>query len=80
VKVFLLPRSVFRKVPIFELRLRITKIKNNQLKLVKSFYTRNFREHSLRCARKYEGVSKSFRTESIKKYMLTTINTRSEAT
>jgi hypothetical protein len=28
----------------------------------------------------YEGVSKSFRTESIMKYMLTTINTRSEAT
>jgi hypothetical protein len=29
---------------------------------------------------KYEGVSKSFRTESITKYMLTTINTRWEAT
>jgi hypothetical protein len=28
----------------------------------------------------YEGVSKSFRTESIEKYTLTTINTRSEAT
>jgi hypothetical protein len=28
----------------------------------------------------YEGVSKSFRTESITKYMLTTINTRCEAT
>jgi hypothetical protein len=28
----------------------------------------------------YKGVSKSFRTESITKYMLTTINTRSEAT
>jgi hypothetical protein len=28
----------------------------------------------------YEGVSKSFRTKSIKKYMLTTINTRWEAT
>jgi hypothetical protein len=28
----------------------------------------------------YEGVSKSFRTESITKYMLTIINTRSEAT
>jgi len=28
----------------------------------------------------YEGVSKSFWTESIKKYMLTTINTRQEAT
>jgi hypothetical protein len=30
--------------------------------------------------RLYEGVSKSFRTESITKYTLTTINTRSEAT
>jgi hypothetical protein len=30
--------------------------------------------------REYEGVSKSFRTESIKIYTLTTINTRSEAT
>jgi hypothetical protein len=28
----------------------------------------------------YEGVSKSFRTESITKYMLTTINTRSKGT
>jgi hypothetical protein len=28
----------------------------------------------------YEGVSKSFRTESITKYVLTTINTRLEAT
>jgi hypothetical protein len=28
----------------------------------------------------YEGVFKSFRTESITKYMLTTINTRWEAT
>jgi len=28
----------------------------------------------------YEGVSKSFRTESIMKYTCTTINTRSEAT
>jgi len=28
----------------------------------------------------YEGVSKSFRTESIKEYTLTTINTRWEAT
>jgi len=29
---------------------------------------------------RYEGVFKSFRTESIKKYTLTTINTRSEVT
>jgi hypothetical protein len=29
---------------------------------------------------KYEGVSKSFRTESVIKYMLTTINTHWEAT
>jgi hypothetical protein len=29
---------------------------------------------------KYEGVSKTFRTESIMKYTLTTINTRTEAT
>jgi hypothetical protein len=29
---------------------------------------------------KYEGASKSFRTQSIKKYTLTTINTRLEAT
>jgi hypothetical protein len=29
---------------------------------------------------RYEGVSKSFRNESIKKYILTTIKTRSEAT
>jgi hypothetical protein len=28
----------------------------------------------------YEGVSKSFRTESVTKYTLTAINTRSEAT
>jgi hypothetical protein len=28
------------------------------------------------CISTYEGVSKSFRTESIKKYMHTTINTR----
>jgi len=28
----------------------------------------------------YEGVTKSFRTESIRKYTLTTINTRLEAT
>jgi len=28
----------------------------------------------------YEGVTKSFRTDSIKKYSLTTINTRWEAT
>jgi len=28
----------------------------------------------------YEGVSKNFRTESIAKYTLTTINTRREAT
>jgi hypothetical protein len=34
----------------------------------------------LKTRRMYEGVSKSFRTESITKYMLTTINTRQEAT
>jgi hypothetical protein len=32
------------------------------------------------CMFVYEGVSKSFRTESITKYMLTTINSRREAT
>jgi hypothetical protein len=42
-----------------------------------SNHTDPVRLHSFR---KYEGVSKSFRTESITKYTLTTINTRWEAT
>jgi hypothetical protein len=43
-----------------------------------SFHT--FHNEEIRSTDIYEGVLKSFRTESITKYTLTTINTRSEAT
>jgi hypothetical protein len=40
----------------------------------------NLLSYSYKYSFEYEGVSKSFRTESLTKYMLITINTRWEAT